>query len=81
MTWRLDASCRSVDPEVFFPSERSQTPEYDLAVASSVCGKCPVAEQCADLAQRLKVTHGVWGGRTADQLRRMSVTSSRRQCA
>lgn len=83
MTWRSEAACRSVDPEVFFPNEGGQSPSLDLALARAVCSKCPVSGECADLALRLKVSDGVWGGFTASELRRTasSVNSPRRQCA
>lgn len=83
MTWRSQASCRSVDPEIFFPNEGGQSPSYDLAVARAICSKCPVRVACADLGMRLKVSDGVWGGLTASELRRTasSVNPNRRQCA
>lgn len=58
--WRLLAACADpdVDPDWFFPAERSRVP-YE---ARSVCGYCPVRVQCAKFAKTMGVTDGVWGG-------------------
>jgi WhiB family redox-sensing transcriptional regulator len=53
--WRLDALCRSLDPELFFPVsvEDAETP-------LRVCRECPVRLQCFRERQRW----GIWGGTT-----------------
>lgn len=65
-TWRREAACRGVDPELFFPGRGD--PE-GLARAKAVCETCPVREHCAEdgMGERF----GVWGGLSDHQRRRM----------
>src|SRR3954451_8743037 len=51
--------CMTVtDADVFFPETNEQ-----LAVARSLCGRCPVSATCLEHALTLGVTDGVWGGK------------------
>lgn len=52
------ASCRStqVDPDVFFPDDRSE-----LLKAQTICASCPVRSSCLEFGQENDET-GVWGG-------------------
>jgi WhiB family transcriptional regulator, redox-sensing transcriptional regulator len=49
--------CRSYDPEVFF----AESPA-DVEYAKSLCGTCPVREQCLQGAKERREPWGVWGG-------------------
>ena len=53
--WRLQASCRGLDPQSFFPGTVG---EADIPLR--VCRNCPVDVQC--FGQRGKA--GIWGGTT-----------------
>jgi hypothetical protein len=44
MTWRDDAACTQVDPELFFPDE--ETGWRPQAHARRVCATCPVQREC-----------------------------------
>lgn len=55
--WRLEAKCRGVDPDLFFP-ERGAS----LAAAKQVCFECPVRMPCLEYALDNREVHGVWGG-------------------
>jgi WhiB family redox-sensing transcriptional regulator len=55
--WMIDAACRGLAPNLFFP-ERGQPTE----TAKGVCAECPVREDCLDYAIRTCQTYGVWGG-------------------
>ncbi|HVQ91522.1 MAG TPA: WhiB family transcriptional regulator [Mycobacteriales bacterium] len=55
------ALCAQVDPEVFFPEMGQPT-----VVAKAVCAACPVTALCLATFGPL-VTHGVVGGRSADE--------------
>ena len=49
--------CHTADPELFF-SEKSN----EINVAKSLCGACPVRQQCLDAALSRQEPCGVWGG-------------------
>jgi len=68
--WRSRAACRSVDPDLFFPSADSG-PAYavQVAEAKAVCGRCPVRDEClVEAIERLP--YGIAGGRTPEERRR-----------
>ncbi|MER7171707.1 WhiB family transcriptional regulator [Streptomyces mesophilus] len=62
MEWMKRAECVREDPELFFPVGTTGPALRDLQDAKAVCGRCPVARQCLDLALRSGQTSGVWGG-------------------
>jgi WhiB family redox-sensing transcriptional regulator len=62
--WRRRATCRGMDPEVFYP----ETPEQD-EIALLVCAACPVREACLEDAMRRNETLGTVGGMTWQQRR------------
>ncbi|MFE4834474.1 WhiB family transcriptional regulator [Arthrobacter sp. NPDC056691] len=66
-SWREDALCAQVDPELFFP-EKGQ-PSRD---AKKICSTCDVREQCLQWAMTANQRHGVWGGLTARERSRLA---------
>jgi WhiB family redox-sensing transcriptional regulator len=67
--WRLEAACRDLPGELFFPIgtlgvNRSGT-ESDAAKA--VCATCPVTATCLTWALDTNERHGVWGGLDEDE--------------
>jgi Transcription factor WhiB len=64
--WRLDAACREVDPELFFP-EPGQVPQ--AAAAKAVCAGCAVRGPCLEAALHGPQAHqdhtGIFAGTTA----------------
>lgn len=66
MSWRQAALCRGVDPEVFYPDE-----EEDPSEAKAICEACPVREPCLEHALLVREKHGVWGGLTERERRRV----------
>jgi WhiB family transcriptional regulator, redox-sensing transcriptional regulator len=66
LTWKTEAACRSMDPEIFFPTD-----EEGEALALGVCAECPVRELCLEYAIRSRETDGVWGGTRARERRRL----------
>ena len=56
MTWREQAACADVDPDVFFPATKGRA-----KAARRICRHCPVAADCYLEAVRNQET-GVWGG-------------------
>lgn len=72
--WMSQGACRGEDPELFFPmSGRAGNAEE----AISICDGCGVRDECLRYALRDGVPHGIWGGRTEQQRRRI-LRSARR---
>ena len=64
--WSQHAECYGVDPDVFFP-QRGQS----LKPALSNCGPCTVRDKCLEYALERGEKHGVWGGASERERRRM----------
>jgi WhiB family transcriptional regulator, redox-sensing transcriptional regulator len=64
--WMARAACREVDPEVFFPSDGA-----GVKVAKQVCARCDAAVECLEYALEQRLEHGVWGGASERERRRM----------
>lgn len=64
--WQERAACRNTDPAVFFPLRGE-----DAAAAKAICAGCPVAEECLAYALTAYERHGVWGGASERERRRM----------
>ena len=60
-------SCRSVAPDVFFPSDG-----VGVEAARRICDACPVKEPCLEYAIIHRVEHGVWGGASERERRRIA---------
>jgi WhiB family redox-sensing transcriptional regulator len=65
-TWRALARCRGVDPDVFHPLN-----DDDATEAKAICDLCPVREVCLEHAIAAREKHGVWGGLTERERRRL----------
>lgn len=66
LAWRQAASCRGVDPELFYPG-RGVNPEP----ARALCRQCPVRAQCLAAALARNEKFGTWGGLTEVERRRV----------
>lgn len=64
--WRMFATCKSVDPAVFYSpgEERGRNRLAREATAKQVCFRCPVIDDCLNFALETGEPHGVWGGTT-----------------
>jgi WhiB family transcriptional regulator, redox-sensing transcriptional regulator len=60
--WRDHATCRSVDPELFFPVSPAGLSLDQTERAKAVCAVCPVRPECLQFALATRQAHGVWGG-------------------
>jgi WhiB family redox-sensing transcriptional regulator len=65
-TWMLDARCREFDPTLFFPSDG-----VGVDRARHVCFECPVRMACLEYALEYRIDHGVWGGASERERRRI----------
>lgn len=71
--WRRRAACYGLPAELFFGPDSDDVhpaPPWDPAPAKAVCRTCPVRQECGDWAVVTRQDHGVWGGSTAEELRR-----------
>jgi WhiB family redox-sensing transcriptional regulator len=64
--WQRDALCRE-HPEVeFFPERGASTRE-----AKALCARCLVRDDCLAFALEAGIKHGVWGGMSERERRRV----------
>ncbi len=73
-SWRQDAACRDLDPNIFFPAN-----DEAAGAAKAVCATCPVREDCLEYAVATRQDDGVWGG--LDETERKRVRRRRQQAA
>jgi WhiB family redox-sensing transcriptional regulator len=71
-TWMLSARCRELPPDEFFPSDG-----VGVDKARLICRECPVQAACLEYALRNRIDHGVWGG--ASERERRRILKRRRQ--
>ncbi len=69
--WMARGRCRNMDPAVFFPSDG-----IGVQAAQRICSECPVKTPCLEYALVNRVDHGVWGG-TSERERRRILRSRR----
>ena len=65
--WMAQGNCRSESPSVFFPSDG-----VGVEVARRVCASCPVKVPCLEYALANGIDHGVWGGASERERRRIA---------
>jgi WhiB family redox-sensing transcriptional regulator len=64
--WMSEGTCRLHPPAVFFPSDGAGVDR-----ARAICGRCPVTERCLEYALENRIEHGVWGGASERERRRI----------
>lgn len=64
--WMLTARCRQLPPGTFFPSDG-----IGVEVAQRECRQCPVQMECLEYALEHRIDHGVWGGASERERRRI----------
>lgn len=65
-SWMAEGNCANQDPDRFFPSDG-----VGVEKAKKICDGCPVTEPCLEYALRNRIDHGVWGGCSERQRRRI----------
>lgn len=65
--WMELASCAFVDPEMWFPKE----PGDPGKMAKWICRRCPVKSQCLQYALDNDEVHGIWGGLSRMERRKL----------
>jgi WhiB family redox-sensing transcriptional regulator len=69
--WKLDGLCNQVGVEWFYPEKGE-----NATVAKKVCNRCPVIAECLAYALENDEQHGVWGGKSSTQRKRLRPTRS-----
>jgi WhiB family redox-sensing transcriptional regulator len=64
--WMAEGNCRNYPPAMFFPSDG-----VGVDRARAICKGCPVAEKCLEYALEERIEHGVWGGCSERERRRI----------
>ncbi|MEL6894179.1 MAG: WhiB family transcriptional regulator [Actinomycetota bacterium] len=64
--WMAEGNCRLHPPATFFPSDG-----VGVDKARKICRDCPVKMQCLDYALDERIDHGVWGGCSERERRRI----------
>ena len=64
--WMAEGNCRNHPPATFFPSDG-----VGVEVARRICATCPMKEPCLEYALANRIDHGVWGGCSERERRRI----------
>jgi WhiB family redox-sensing transcriptional regulator len=64
--WMARGNCRLEPPSTFFPSDG-----VGVEVAKRICEDCAEKAPCLEYALRNRIDHGVWGGASERQRRRI----------
>ncbi|MEJ7764744.1 MAG: WhiB family transcriptional regulator [Acidimicrobiales bacterium] len=64
--WMPRGRCREIPPDTFFPSDG-----VGVEVARRICEGCPVKLPCLEYALFHRIDHGVWGGASERERRRI----------
>ena len=66
LEWMREGHCRYYPPAAFFPSDG-----VGVVAAREICAECPVSAQCLEYALVNRIEHGVWGGASERERRRI----------
>ncbi len=66
-SWMPMGRCRDLAPEIFFPSDGP-----GVEVARRYCAECLVKHACLEYALENQIHHGVWGGSSERERRRIA---------
>src|SRR5438270_12592974 len=65
--WMAEGKCRELPPETFFSSDG-----VGVELARRICADCPVKAPCLEYALYNRIEHGVWGGASERERRRIA---------
>lgn len=66
LAWMEESLCRFESEEIFFPSNGA-----GVEVAKRICAFCVVKEACLEYALENRIEHGVWGGESERERRKL----------
>jgi WhiB family transcriptional regulator, redox-sensing transcriptional regulator len=83
MSWETRAACRLEARQLFFGPDGESPSERELREerAKAICAGCVVRVQCLQFALAANIRHGVWGGLTENERRRLRRRQRRYQTA
>jgi WhiB family redox-sensing transcriptional regulator len=64
--WMAKGNCRDYSPSVFFPSDG-----VGVDRARKICATCSQIQPCLEYALENRIDHGVWGGTSERERRRI----------
>ncbi len=70
--WMVYASCRGLDPDLFFPESTGRTAQLQVQRAALICRGCPVLVECGLYQQATNSGDGVWAGQVKRSARGIS---------
>ena len=65
--WWHRSACLGMDIDLFYPFG----PVQDVSLTLAVCRRCPVRVACLAVALNTGEPHGIWGGLTEEERRRL----------
>lgn len=65
-SWMAQGACRNHPPSAFFPSDG-----VGVDRARKICATCSVQSPCLEYALAQRIDHGVWGGTSERERRRI----------
>jgi WhiB family redox-sensing transcriptional regulator len=77
-----EALCKEIDPDLWFPSNensRVKSSYEAMNYAKSVCARCPIVVQCLAHALSNKEEHGIWGGSSPNERKRIKTVAQAKQ--
>jgi WhiB family redox-sensing transcriptional regulator len=75
-SWKDEANCLGVDPDLFFPERGESTKQ-----AKSVCAGCVVRDECLEYAIVNVEKFGIWGGKSERERRLLRRERALKQAA
>lgn len=74
--WSRHARCRGSNTNTFYPHPSDNA---TAVVARAICASCPVADACLDYALGIGEPHGIWGGTSERQRRKLRRARAKEQ--
>ena len=72
--WQVKAACRGPQAAVFFPPTSFERKDEKLdreRRAKAICATCAVRRPCLDYAIKIREPHGIWGGLSEGERKRL----------
>jgi len=66
LDWQAHAACLNTGPDLMFPEKGDRSP-----APKRICGYCPARRECLEYALENDERHGIWGGLTLRERRRL----------
>jgi WhiB family transcriptional regulator, redox-sensing transcriptional regulator len=70
--WWSHAACSTSDPDLFFPIASAGPALRQVTQAKAICARCQIQQACLNYALDAGPVHGIWGGMTEAERRRLT---------